>query len=181
MEFCWKFQFLWRQTSRKVYSKCDVLCNLQTRKELTKCLWHLFCWKLEYLRRSVCPQNVSHWPNEFSRAQKYPIMLSFCFHSVDYAHEKNSFQALCIIWENISKTQLFYNHFCNPTKSRQFVKNSLINEIIRYQKFLLQYSKRPNISSTRTCFISHLKTAYFHIVISSKLKWLRVLEFGATI
>jgi len=92
---------------------------------------------------------------------------------------KNSFQTLGIIWENISKTQLFCNYFRNPTKSRRCMKDSLLNEIIHYRKFLLLYSKGQNISSK--CFISHLKTVYFHIVISSKLKWLRALGSGTTI
>jgi len=107
----------------------------------------------------------------------YHIILLFSFSGLCTC--KNSFQTLRIIWENISKTQLFCNYFCNPTKSRQFMKNSLLNEIIHYRTFLLRYSKRLNISSK--CFISHLKTAYFHTVISSKLKWLRELESGTTL
>jgi len=104
-------------------------------------------------RISSCPE-ISHH-----------VILLFSFSGLCTC--KNSFQTLRIIWEKISKTQLFCNYFCNPTKSRQFMKNSLLNEIIRHRKFLLRYSKRPNISSKY--FISHLKTAYFHIVISSKL------------
>lgn len=176
MEFCWMFQFLRVEVPRKLYSKCDVLCNLQTRKELTNLLRYLSCWKLKYLQLSVCPQCVSHWLNEFSHAQKYLNMLSFCFHSVDYVHAKSLFRLSASYGRIFLKRSYFAT---NPTKSQQFMKNSLLNEIIHYRKFLLRYSKWPNISSQR--FISHLKTAYFHVVISSKLMWLRALEFGTTI
>lgn len=141
MEFCWTFQFLLIEASRKVCSKCDVLCNLQTCKELTNGLLYLFHWKFEYLQLTVRPHHFSHWLNEFPHAHKYPIMLSFLFSFSRLYTCKNSFQTLRITRENISKTQLFYNYFYNSTKFRQFMKNSLLNEIVHYRKFLLRYSK----------------------------------------